>query len=248
MARAASSKTVSTSTEPSVSAAMSATGGGGDPTGGERGTGSVVRSRLSGPVVRFAASPGWQRVKRSADRVMLVAVAGALGWTLCNSVFLGTRAVSNRNVAVVHLGGQPEVQITWANGDAPGYPVLPGEVLTGRQTARVSISLANDGPDGIVIKPGTLTGPYLTAAVRLTPDNRTGYILGNGTIHLVGTVTVDCDAAAAVARTLVVGGQAPQLPPTAIAFDLRDTNKAAHQAYLVVDTTAAAIQGRVCTR
>lgn len=274
MTRAASSRTVSTSTEPSVSAAMTASGGsgdgshgtgdgsgGGDPTGREGGaeSGEVARSRpvgrlgaawsaLCAPVSRFAASPGWRRVKKSADGVMLVAVAGALGWTLCNSVFLGTRAVSNRNVAVVHLGGQPEVQITWANGDVPGYPVLPGEVLTGRQTAHVSISVANDGPDGVVVRPGTLTGPYLTGAVQLRPDNGTGYILGNGTIHFVGTVTVDCDAAADVARALAFGGRAPRQLPTAIAFDLRDTNKAAHHAYLVVDTTAAAIQGRVCTR
>jgi hypothetical protein len=204
---------------------------------------------VSGRVSRYFAAPGWRRTKRAADWVMLVAVVGALGWTLCSSVFLGTRAVANRGIAVVHLGGQPEVQIFPVGGVPPRYEVLPTEVLTGRRTARVSLSIANDSPDGIKIAPGTLTGPFLAGAVQLRPDNGTGYILGNGTIHFLGTVTVDCDAAAAVARTLVEGGSAAQQPqPTAIAFELRDTNKVMHKAYLVIDTTAAALQGRVCTR
>jgi hypothetical protein len=59
---------------------------------------------------------------------------------------------------------------------------------------------------------------------------------------------VDCDAAAQVARTLVEGGRVAQQQPTAIAFGLTDTNKVAHTAYLVIDDTAAAVQGRVCTR
>jgi hypothetical protein len=140
------------------------------------------------------------------------------------------------------------VQITWADGETPKYPVLPSEVLTGSQTARVSISIANDSPDGVVIQPATLTGPYLAGPVALRPDNGNGYILGNGTIHLVGTVTVNCDAAGSVARTLVQGGQTAAQQPTTIAFDLRDTNKKKHTAFLVIDTTAAALQGRVCTR
>jgi hypothetical protein len=252
---------VSTSTDSSTSAAQAAEGG--DDDGGTdvtaSGGRSSARSRpaaataaafgaVSGWVSRLFAAPGWQRTKRAADWVMLVVVVAALGWTVCSSVFLGTRAVSNRGVAVVHLGGQPEVQITWASGEAPNYAVLPSEVRTGSQTAHVTISIANDSPDGVVIQPGTLTGPYLASPVELRPDNGTGYILGNGTIHFVGTVTVNCDAAAAVARTLVQGGQTAQQQPTAIAFDLRDANKALHKAYLVIDTTAAALQGRVCTR
>lgn len=265
MPRLASSRTVSTSTESSAPAAETPVGDGDDGASVTGGDGRVAaRSRLatafaaifgavsgavSGRASRYFAGPGWQRTKRSADWVMLVVVVGALGWTLCSSVFLGTRAVSNRGIAVVHLGGQPEVQIMPVGGAAPRYEVLPSQVLTGSQTAQVSISIANDSPDGIVITPGTLTGPYLAGAVGLRPDNGTGYILGNGTIHFVGTVTVSCDAAAAVARALVHGGSAEQQQqPTAIAFELRDTNKVMHKAYLVIDTTAAALQGRVCTR
>jgi len=260
MPRLASSRTVSTSTDSSASAAQAPAGDGdGDADMTASGGRSAARSRLTAAfaavfgavsrrVSRYFAAPSWRRTKRAADWVMLVVIVGALGWTLCSSVFLGTRAVANRGVAVVHLGGQPEVQITWAGGEAPSYEVLPSEVLTGSQTARVSISIANDSPDGVVIQPGTLTGPYLAGAVELRPDNGSGYILGNGTIHLVGTVTVNCDAAANVARALVRGGQTAQLQATAIAFDLRDTNKAMHKAYLVIDTTAAALQGRVCTR
>lgn len=259
MPRSASSRTVSTSTDSSVSARTPTAGSGDGPAGDQGGAGPVAHSGLIGPfaaagaavaarVSRFFASPSWQHTKNAVDWVMITAAVGALGWMLCSSVFLGTRAVANRQVAVVHLGGQPEVQITRLSGEAAGYPVLPSKVLTGDQTARVSFSIANDGPDGIVIQPGTLTGPYLSGAVQLLPDNRTGYILGNGTIHFLGTVTVNCDAAAAVARTLVVGGRVPQQQPTTIAFELRDTNKVMHKAYLVIDTTAAAVQGRVCTR
>ena len=234
MPRLASSRTVSTSTDSSASAAQAPAGDGdGDADMTASGGRSAARSRLTAAfaavfgavsrrVSRYFAAPSWRRTKRAADWVMLVAAVSALG--------------------------QPEVQITWAGGEAPSYEVLPSEVLTGSQTARVSISIANDSPDGVVIQPGTLTGPYLAGAVELRPDNGSGYILGNGTIHLVGTVTVNCDAAANVARALVRGGQTAQLQATAIAFDLRDTNKAMHKAYLVIDTTAAALQGRVCTR
>ena len=257
MPRLASSRTVSTSTDSSVSAVEATAGGeGGEPVAGAR---PSARARLTAPfaaawgaasgrVSQFVAAPGWRRTKTTADGVMLIVVAGAVGWTLCSSVFLGTRAVANRGVAVVHLGGQPEVLIAWSDGSTPKYPVLPGEVLTGSQTAHVSISIANDSPDGVVISPGTLTGPYLSGPVKLQPDNGNGYILGNGTIHYVGTVNVDCDAAAAVARTMVDGGSVLRQQPTAIALELRDTNKVMHKAYLVIDTTAAAIQGRVCTR
>jgi len=265
MPRLASSRTVSTSTEPSASAAETPAGDDGDGASVTGGGGrAAARSRLAAAlaaisggacgavsrrVARYFAAAGWRRTKRAADWVMLVAAVGALGWTLCSSVFLGTRAVANRGIAVVHLGGQPEVQIMPVGGEAPRYEVLPSEVLSGSQTMRVSISIANDSPDGIVITPGTLTGPFLSGAVELRPDNRTGYILGNGTIHFVGTVTVNCDAAAATARTLVEGGSAAQQQqPTAIAFELRDTNKVMHKAYLVIDNTAAALQGRVCTR
>jgi len=259
MPRLASSRTVSTSTESSASAArapvgdgegadVTATGGRSAARSGPAAAFAAVLGAVSRPVSRYFAAPGWRRTKRAADRVLLIVVVGAVGWTLCSSVFLGTRAVANRGVAVVHLGGQPEVQITWADGETPKYPVLPSEVLTGSQTARVSISIANDSPDGVVIQPATLTGPYLAGPVVLRPDNGNGYILGNGTIHLVGTVTVNCDAAGSVARTLVQGGQTAAQQPTTIAFDLRDTNKKKHTAFLVIDTTAAALQGRVCTR
>ena len=261
MPRLASSRTVSTSTESSASAARAPVGDGESDGADVTATGgrSAARSRpaaafaailgaVSRPVSRYFAAPGWRRTKRAADRVLLIVVVGAVGWTLCSSVFLGTRAVANRGVAVVHLGGQPEVQITWADGGTPNYPVLPSEVLTGSRTARVAISISNDSPDGVVIQPATLTGPYLAGTVVLRPDNGNGYILGNGTIHLVGTVTVNCDAAAGVARTLVQGGQTAPQQPTTIAFELRDTNKKMHKAFLVIDTTAAALQGRVCTR
>ncbi|HEU5353414.1 MAG TPA: hypothetical protein VFU65_03095 [Actinocrinis sp.] len=256
---------MSTSTDSSTPAAGTPTGDDGEGASVTGGGGrSAARSRavaafaavsdaalgaVSSRVSRYFAGPSWQRTKLAADRVMLVVAVGALGWTLCSSVFLGTRAVSNRGIAVVHLGGQPEVQVMPVGGEAPRYEVLPSKVLSGSQTMRVSISIANDSPDGIVITPGTLTGPFLSGSVELRPDNGTGYILGNGTIHFVGTVTVDCAAATATARTLVEGGSAPQQQqPTAIAFELRDTNKVMHKAYLVIDTTAAALQGRVCTR
>ncbi|MBS2963054.1 hypothetical protein KGA66_08365 [Actinocrinis puniceicyclus] len=203
---------------------------------------------VAGRAKRFLSSSAWRRAKRIADVALAIVVFGALGWTACNAVFLGTRAVANRGVAVVHLGGQPEIQISWIGGGEPRYAVLPSEVLTGSQKARVSISVANDSPDGVVVKPATLTGPYLAGPARLLPDDGTGYILGNGTIHYVGVVTVNCDAAVKVARTLVYGGQTSRMQPTAISFSLRDTNKVMHTAYLVIDTTASAVQGRVCTR
>jgi hypothetical protein len=259
MPRLASSRTVSTSTDSSPTAVAAAAGSGDEAVATPAADRSTARARLavaaraalqavSGRASRFFAAPVWRRTKQSADWVMLIAVTIAFGWMLCSSVFMGTRAVANRGVAVVHLGGQPEVQVFAVGGAPRRYDVLPSEVLTGSQTARVSISIANDSPDGVVIKPGTMTGPYLAGAIKLAPDNGTGYILGNGTIHYVGTVTVDCDAAAQVARTLVEGGRVAQQQPTAIAFGLTDTNKVAHTAYLVIDDTAAAVQGRVCTR
>ncbi len=209
---------------------------------------SAVRAAVSARVDRFLTSPHWRRTKLLADRVLLVAVVAAIGWAVTNGVFVAQRAATNRALAIVHLSGAPAVKSAGLTGKAAMSTVPPTVVLSGDRTAHVSIGITNDGVDGVTLKGGTLTGPYLSGSVRLAPSSSTGYIAGHGTAQLVGTVTVNCDAALPVTHAFVAGQPGPVQQATAVAVSVNDTNGAAHSTNLTVDTTAFAIQGRVCTR
>lgn len=191
-------------------------------------------------------TPGWRRSKAVADRGLLFVIVAAVAWAVVNGVFVAQRASANRAVALVHLAPQPAVQIERSGTDKDGRTTLPTEVLTGAQTERIAISIANDSPDGVVLKSGTLTGPYVTGAVRLVPD-ASGYIVPTGSIHLTGTVTVDCEAAALTASALMDGRPSPEHGATTVAISVADPNGTVHDVNLVIDTTAYAVQGQVCT-
>ena len=157
-----------------------------------------------------------------------------------------TSFATNRTVAVVHLYSQPAVQIKRSASETDSQATLPTEVLHGTQTEQVTISFANDGPDGVVLKDSSLTGPYLGGAVKLVP-NGNGYLESGGSTYLAGTVTVNCDAAAPTANALIAGRLSPQDRATTVALAVADANGTVHHMNLVIDTTAFAVQGQVCT-
>ena len=251
MAGPASSRTVSASTDSSLSATSAETVS--RSTGG-RGALSNATAPLvaaghaaSGRVSHFWTTPGWRRAKHLADRALLLAVVAAIAWAAVNGVFTAQRAATNRGIAIVHLSGHPILQVPrTSGGNAAVRPVLPTSVLLGTRTGHFSINIANDGPDGVVLKDSTLTGPYLAGPARLVPD-ATGYIVAGGAIHLTGTVTVDCDAAAQVAGALTSGWPSPERQATTLAIPVADAGGHVHDLSLVIDTTAFAVQGQVCT-
>jgi len=250
MAGPASSRTVSASTDSSVSTTAS---GGGPHAAVSRSALARAAAPLvsawragSGRVSHLWTTPGWRRSKATADRVLLFVIVAAIGWAVVNGVFVAQRASTNRAIALVHLAAQPAVQIERPGTDAEGDATLPTAVLSGTRTERIAISIANDSPDGVVLKVGTLTGPYLAGAVRLVPD-ADGYIVPTGAIHLTGTVTVNCDAAAQTASALVDGRPSPEHEATTVAVSVADPNGTVHHVNLVIDTTAYAVQGQVCT-
>ncbi|MGH3414930.1 MAG: hypothetical protein ACRDVE_21390 [Actinocrinis sp.] len=208
----------------------------------------------------FWTTPGWRGVRRAADRLLLVAAVGAIGWTAVNTGFVADRAIANRGAAILHLGSQPEVKVAVAGGTAAdkatgtdpgdgavGRPVMPTGTLVGTHSEGVSISIVNDGPDGLVVKRAVLSGPYLDGPVDLVA-NRKGYVAGGSGASLSGTVTVNCAAAAQVARSLVAGQSVLHQAATAIAITMDDANGKTHQTVLTIDTTAMAVQGRMCTK
>ncbi len=241
MAGPASSRTVSASTDSPVSTPSSASAA-------SRAAAPVFAAWHTGSerVSHLWTTPGWRRGKSVADRVLLFVIAWAVAWAVVNGVFVAQRASTNRAVALVHLASQPAVRIERPGTESDDRTTLPTEVLSGTQTERISIAVANDSPDGVVLKSGTLTGPYLTGAVRLVPD-ATGYIVPTGAIHLTGTVTVDCDAAAQTASALTDGRPSPEHEATTVAISVADPNGTVHHVNLVIDTTAYAVQGQVCT-
>lgn len=249
MRRLASLKTVSTSTDssPSVSA------GSPDAAARKRAPRAVTRlaaawRAASGWVSHFLTTPVWHRGKWVADRVLLFAVVGAVGWAAVNGVFVAHRAAHDRGQAVIHLGGPPTVRFSPLSGKAPANTAPPSVVLDGMRSNRISIAVTNAGADGITLTGGTLTGPYLSSATKLTPYKNRGFVAGSDTGLLVGTVTVDCDLAAPIAHTLVGGGTGSTQPTTQLTVSAKDTNGTLHSVRLIIDTTALAVQGRVCTR
>jgi hypothetical protein len=251
MRRLASSTTVSTSTESSQSATR-AHAGIGPPSPPPTKTPprpmkrlATLRNAASARLSHFLTTAAWRRVKFLADRALLVAVLGAIGWAAVNGVFVAQRAATYRAQVLVRLGGPPTLGHAEAVGKAAAPPTV---VLDGVRSARIEIAIANDATDGAVLKTGTLTGPYLSGEAKLTPDNRDGYVMGHGTIRLVGTVTVNCDAAAPVAHAFVAGRQGSAQQATNLTVTLTDTDGTLHSVNLTVDSTAFAIQGRVCAR
>jgi hypothetical protein len=242
MAGSASSRTVSASTDSTAPAAgteapRTALGRAAAPF-------AAAGHAASGQLSRFWTTPGWRRAKTAADRVLLCAIAAAVGWAVVNGVFTAQRATANRAVVLVHLASQPAVQVV-----RPGLgtkEILPTGVLSGTRTEKISIAVANDGPDGVTLKGGTLSGPFLVGTVQLKPD-ASGYIVPTGVIHLTGEVSVDCDAAASTAAALMDGAPSPQRQATTASITVADANKDLRQTDLVVDTTAFAVQGQVCT-
>ncbi|HEV2346812.1 MAG TPA: hypothetical protein VGS97_22105 [Actinocrinis sp.] len=205
---------------------------------------NAASARLS----HLPTTPAWRRIKFTADRVLLVAVLGAIGWTVVNGVFVAQRAATDRTQVLVRLGGPPTLGQSVTPGKESANAAPPAVVLNGVRSARIEIAIANDATDGVSLQGGTLTGPYLSGNTKLEPDNHDGYVMGHGTIHLVGTITVDCDAAAPVTHALVAGRQGTAQQVTNLTVTLTDTDGALHSVILTVDTTALAIQGRVCAR
>lgn len=192
--------------------------------------------------------PAWRTIKRVMDKVLLAAVCFAVAWALTNGVYLAQRAITDRSVISVHMGSGPAVTIDTQRGEQRPSQQLRRTLLTGEQTAKVSVAVANDGPDGITVGAAVLTGPYLTGAVKLTPAGA-GY-LGKGTdILMTGFVTVNCTSAAQVAQAYIDGRTLSDLQrPTSISFPATDANRTTHQENLVIDTDAYELQGQVCTR
>lgn len=250
MRRLASSRTVSTSTDSSPSVWTS------PPNPRPRKMPPRVVTRLaaarraaSARVSHFLTTPTWRRVKWTADRALLFAVVGAVGWAAVNGIFVAHRAAHDRAQADIHLGSWPAVHFSpLSGGKAPTNTAPPAVVLNGARSNRISITITNDGADGITLTGGTLTGPYLAGPTKLVPYKNRGFIAGSDTGLLVGTATVDCDAAAPVAHALVDGQPGSARPTTEVTVSAKDTNGTVHTVRLVLDTTALAVQGRMCTR
>jgi hypothetical protein len=253
MRRGASSRTVSTSTDSSLSAAPDLNGSG-TPSPRPRKTPPYVVTRLAAAwrktsawVSHFLTTPVWRRVKLLADVVLLVAVFGAIGWAATNGVFVAQRAADDRAQALVHLGGP--VKLTEIGGKGALSAAPPTIALSGVHADRISIAVTNDGTDGVTIESGTLSGPFFPRAMKLMPNNRSSaYIGGHSSGALIGTATVDCDAAAPVSQALIAGQPGSPQPATTLELSAKDTNGTVHSVLLTIDTTAYAIQGRVCTQ
>lgn len=248
MRRLASSRTVSTSTDSSPSLVT----GPSNPRPRKMPLRVVTRlaalwRAASARVSHFLTTPTWRWTKLVADRVLLIAVAGAIGWAAVNGGFVAHRAAHDRGQALLHLGGMPTVRVSALSGKSAAITVPPSVVLSGVRSSRISVAITDDGADGVALLGGTLTGPYFSGAMKLVPNHGT-YVAGSGTGILVGTVTVDCDAAAPVTHALVAGRQISTQPATELTVTAKDTNGTVHTVRLIVDTTAYAIQGRVCTR
>jgi hypothetical protein len=82
----------------------------------------------------------------------------------------------------------------------------------------------------------------------LLPTNHHDYVGAGNTGLLAGTVTVDCNAALPVSHALVGGRLDPTQPATTFTVTAKDTNGAVHTVPLTLDTTAFAVQARVCTK
>lgn len=190
-------------------------------------------------------SPAWRGIKRVLDVSLIVGIVWALAWAAANGVFVAQRAVANRAIVQVHVANGA-LALHTLDGAVIRTGIAHTAVRHGERTLRVSVYIENEGPDGIVMKSATLTGPFLTGPAQLARTGN-GYAAVRQIVPLTGVVTVDCDAAAAVANALV--DQTPiarDQPPTTVALTLDDANGKAHQETMTLDTTAAALQGQVC--
>jgi hypothetical protein len=179
------------------------------------------------------------------DAALVLGSAWALAWAATNGVFVGQRAVANRAIVSVHIANGA-LALHTMDGAVIRTGIAHTAVLHGERTLRVSVFVENEGPDGIVMRSATLSGPFLTGTAQLAHTGN-GYAAVFQNVPLTGTVTVDCDAAAPVARALVaLTPIARDEPPTLVTLTLDDANGKAHQVTMTLDTTAAALQGQVC--
>ena len=191
------------------------------------------------------SSPAWRAVKRALDAILLLGVVWAVAWAATNGVFVAQRAVANRAIVQVHIANGA-LSLHTLDGPVIRTGIAHAAVRHGKRTLRVSVHIENEGPDGIVMKAATLTGPFLTGPAQLAHAGN-GYAGVHDIVPLTGVVTVDCDAAAPVANALVAQTPiAPDQTPTRVALTLDDANGKAHQVTMTLDTTAAALQGQVC--
>ena len=187
----------------------------------------------------------WRTVKRVLDAVLVLGIVWAVAWAATNGVFVAQRAVANRAIVQVHIANGA-LALHTLDGAVIRTGIAHTAVRHGERTLRVSVYIENEGPDGIVMKSATLSGPFLTGPAQLTHTGN-GYAAVRQIVPLTGVVTVDCDAAAAVADALVaLTPIARDQPPTRVVLTLDDANGKAHQVTMTLDTTAAALQGQVC--
>ncbi len=190
------------------------------------------------------ASPAWRRTKLILDAVLILGIAWAVAWAATNGIFVAQRAYTNRTIVQVHLANNP-VTLHTLNGARITPKVQYLGVRHGPQTVRVAVSISNEGPDGVVLRSATLSGPYLTASTVLTHSG-SGYVATRSIAPVSGVVTVDCDAAAGVADALVAMRPAAEQAPTVLTLTVADADGATHRETMTLDTTAMALQGQVC--
>jgi hypothetical protein len=189
-------------------------------------------------------SPAWRTTKLVLDAVMILGVVWAVAWAATNGIFVAQRAYANRTIVQVHLANNP-VTLHALNGARMTPKVQYLGVRHGPQTVHVDIGISNEGPDGVVLRSATLSGPYLAASTVLTHSG-SGYIATRSIAPVSGIVTVDCDAAAGVAGALVAMSPAAQQAPTVLTLTVADADGASHRETMTLDTTAMALQGQVC--
>lgn len=181
---------------------------------------------------------GWRRVKTVADYALLIFVVGSLGWSVTTAVATVKQTTANRAVVQVHLGTNP-VQL-------PDLRTAYFPAGTGVRTQPIRILIANDSPDGVFVKSAVLTGPDLSGPTKLTLQNN-GYIPPGQVAGAAGEVTIDCAAASDLLDRIGDGTIDTAQPPTNVTVSLTDANRRTQTFTLTVDTTAAAIQGQVCS-
>jgi hypothetical protein len=192
-------------------------------------------------------SPAWRRTKELVDWSLIGVVCCAVAWTASNAVYLAQRSVTNRSIISVHMGSDPAVAVVQPAGAEKSSPLLRTASLTGTRTVEVTVSIANDGPDGLWVSRGTLSGPFLTSRPTLVPVGN-GYVAGSSQIALEGEVTVNCTAAGKAADSVLGLTTVPLDEATTISLTATDADHATRAEDLTVDTTGFALQGQVCTR
>jgi hypothetical protein len=205
---------------------------------------SVTPERMSRRIEALWSSAAWRQLKRLLDALMIVGVVFAVAWAATNGVFVARRAYTNRTIVQVHLANSPVV-IHSLNGAKIAAGIVQPVILHGRRTVHVAFVVENEGPDGVVLRSGTLSGPFLAGPTPLEHTG-SGYVAMRQRAAVTGTVTVDCDAAAGVSGALAALDAVPPQAPTVVTLTVNDADHTAHQLTMTLDTTAAALQGQVC--